>query len=104
MYHQGYFISLEELAVINDKVWVIASGDAPVFHSTNFCESWNVLDTINCYPPSVMFSVAFANEMTGWTGGNMPAGFIKLLMGVIIGNREETTSDPQDFWGSIYCL
>jgi photosystem II stability/assembly factor-like uncharacterized protein len=81
----GIFYQFRKLAVVNNKVWVIASGDAPVFHSTNFCESWDVLDTINCYPPSVMFSVAFANELTGWTGGNMPDGYIKLLMEVIIG-------------------
>jgi len=98
----GIFYQFRKLAVIKDKVWLIASGDAPVFHSTNFCESWNVLDTIYCYPPSVMFSVAFANEMTGWTGGTF--GYLyKTINGGYDWRREETTSDPR-FWGSIYCF
>ena len=97
----GIFYQFRKLAVINDKVWVIASGDPPVFHSTDFCESWIVLDTINSYPPSVMFSVAFANEMTGWTGGTF-GWLYKTTDGGYNWQREETTSDPR-FWGSIYC-
>ena len=98
----GIFYQFRKLAVVNDKAWVIASGDAPVFHSTNFCENWNVLDTIYCYPPSVMFSVAFASEKTGWTGGTF--GWIyKTTDGGFNWLREQTTNDPR-FWGSIYCF
>ncbi|MBK8549990.1 MAG: T9SS type A sorting domain-containing protein [Ignavibacteria bacterium] len=98
----GIFYQFGELAVVNNKVWVIASGDAPVFHSTDFCDSWNVIDTINCYPPSVMFSVAFANEMTGWTGGTF-GWLYKTTDGGYNWLREQTTSDPR-FWGSIFCF
>jgi photosystem II stability/assembly factor-like uncharacterized protein len=98
----GIFYQFKELAVVNNKVWVIASGDPPVFHSTNFCESWDVLDTINSYPPSVIFSVAFTNELTGWTGGT--AGWLyKTTDGGYNWNREETKNDPR-FWRSIYCF
>ncbi len=96
------FYMFRKIAVVNNSVWLASSGDAPVFYSQDFCESWSVIDTIDCYPPSVIYSVAFANENTGWAGGtygwiykSTNAGYSWL--------REETSSDPR-FWGSIYCF
>ncbi|MBK8549771.1 MAG: hypothetical protein IPL53_01420 [Ignavibacteria bacterium] len=54
----GRFYIFKKLAVVNDKVWVSAGIVAPVYRSTNFCETWEVLDTIR-QESSAIYCISF---------------------------------------------
>lgn len=97
---QGSFYEFHQLAVVNNNVWVAGSGDCPVFRSTDFCETWQVIDTINNYPPSVATCISFSSENTGWIRGSI-GHLYKTTDGGFNWLREETGTDPR-FWRSIY--
>jgi len=96
----GTFYEFHQLAVVNNNVWVAGGGDAPVYRSTDFCETWEILDTINNYPPSVATCISFSSENTGWIGGSI-GHLYKTTDGGFNWRREETGTDPR-FWRSIY--
>jgi len=78
------------LGVYNNYVWAIGN-DTRVFRSTDFCESWELLDTIEANQPNVI-GVGFVNQNTGYAGGN--AGKLyKTMDGGYTWRRENTGSD-----------
>lgn len=98
----GVFYAFRKLAVINNYVWITGSGNPPVYRSTDFCETWEVTDTIRNYPPSVAYCISFSDENTGWVGGSF--GYLyKTTNSGFNWSREATTNDNR-FWGSICCF
>ena len=98
----GVFYSFRKLAVVNNFVWVTGSGNPPVYRSTDFCDSWEVTDTIRNYPPSVATCISFSDEYIGWIGGSI--GYLyKSSNSGFNWNREEIINDPR-FWSSIFCF
>lgn len=65
---QGVFYSFRKLAVVNNYVWVTGSGNPPVYRSTDFCESWEVTDTIN---NAGIIGLVFINSNLGFAGGGL---------------------------------
>ena len=63
------FYMFRKLAVVGDHAWVIGSVNPPVFRSIDYCETWEVIDTIYTSPGGII-GVNFANELTGWVGGH----------------------------------
>ncbi len=97
----GVFYEFRKLAVVNNNVWVTGSGNPPVYRSTDFCETWELTDTIRNYPPSVAYCISFSDENTGWVGGSY--GYLyKTTNSGFNWDRQATSEDPR-FWGSIYC-
>jgi len=64
----GVFYSFKKLAVVNNNVWVSGSGNPPVYRSTDFCETWEVTDTIR---NTGIYGLGFINNNTGFAGGGL---------------------------------
>jgi len=96
----GTFHTFQHLAVINNIVWVAAGSDPPIFRSIDFCESWEIIDTLNNNPPSVATCISFSSALTGWIGGSY-GHLYKTTDGGYNWLREETGSDPR-LWRSIF--
>ncbi|HRK00970.1 MAG TPA: YCF48-related protein [Saprospiraceae bacterium] len=59
----GVFHFFDKLAAFEDDVWLMSG--RPVFKSTNFCETWNIIDST----PSLGSAIFFINRDTGFSGG-----------------------------------
>jgi photosystem II stability/assembly factor-like uncharacterized protein len=98
----NYAYEFRKLSVVNNQYVYVISGQSPLYRSTDFCNTWQVLDTLHSYPPSVMQAVAFSNINTGWVGGSY--GYLyKTTNGGLNFYRQNTGSNLA-FWGSIYCF
>ena len=96
----NYAYEFTKLSVVNNQYVYVVAGDGPLYRSTNFGTTWQVLDSIKSYPPSVMYCCAFSSINTGWAGGSY--GYLyKTTNGGLNFYRQNTGTD-QRFWGSIY--
>lgn len=64
----GVFYEFRKLAVANNNVWVTGSGNPPVYRSTDFCETWEVTDTIR---NTGIIGLGFINSEIGFAGGGL---------------------------------
>ncbi|MBK6875027.1 MAG: T9SS type A sorting domain-containing protein [Ignavibacteria bacterium] len=63
----GTFYMFQDLGVSNNNVWVVGSS-SPVFRSTDFCESWEIITSgqqIGGY------TIHFVNDNTGYVGRSL---------------------------------
>jgi photosystem II stability/assembly factor-like uncharacterized protein len=63
----GSFYMFRKLAVSNDNVWVVGSS-SPVFRSTNFCETWEILTP---FQQIGGYTIHFVNDNTGYIGRSL---------------------------------
>ena len=63
----GMFYEFRKLAVFDDNVWVVGSS-SPVFRSTNFCETWEIIT-----PGQQIggIGIHFINQNTGYIGRSL---------------------------------
>lgn len=64
----GVFYMFRKLAVVNNNVWVIGSGNPPVYYSSDFGDSWLVTDTISKIG---IVGNTFVDSLTGFAGGGL---------------------------------
>ena len=88
----GSFPMFRKLAVTNNRdVWV--SGlDAIIYRSTDFCENWQAVDTLN--EGIGIIALDFKNKDTGYIGGGSNKIFITMDGGY---NWSVQISDPNNF-------
>jgi len=95
----GAFSQFKKLGKYNNQyIWAIGN-DTRVFRSTDFCESWELLDTIENNQPNVR-GVCFINKYTGYAGGDF-GKLYKTTDGGYSWRRENTGTDPR-YFGSIF--
>jgi photosystem II stability/assembly factor-like uncharacterized protein len=98
----GWAYEFRKLSIVNNQYVSVVGGTGPFYRSTDFCSTWQCLDSINSYPPSVMYCCAFANVNTGYAGGT--SGYLyKTTNGGNNWYRQNTGTDLR-FWGSLYCF
>ena len=85
------------VSVINNQYCFLPGADGRIFKSTNFGETWDSIAKTSMELGTC--SVAFANLLTGWVGGNNHYLF-KTTNGGISWIRENTISFA---WFSLFC-
>jgi photosystem II stability/assembly factor-like uncharacterized protein len=98
----NYAYEFRKLSVVNNQYVYVIAGQSPLYRSTDFCNTWQVLDTLHSYPPSVMQAVAFSSINTGWAGGSY--GYLYKTTNGGYNWYRQNTGTNQAFWGSIYCF
>lgn len=98
----GVWYEFRKLSVVNNQYVYVIAGQSPLYRSTDFCATWQVLDTLHSYPPSVMQAVAFSSINTGWVGGSY--GYLYKTTDGGLNFARQNTGTNQAFWGSIYCF
>ena len=98
----SYAYEFRKLSVVNSQYVYVIAGQSPLYRSTDFCNTWQVLDTLHSYPPSVMQAVAFSSVNTGWAGGSY--GYLYKTTNGGYNWYRQNTGINQAFWGSIYCF
>jgi photosystem II stability/assembly factor-like uncharacterized protein len=88
----GTFSQFRRLGKFNNTVWAIGN-DARVFKSTDFCETWNLIDTVEATEPNII-GVGFVNQNTGFAGGNY-GKLYKTTNGGFSWKRENTGTDQR---------
>ncbi len=98
----GY--QFEKLSVVNNQYVSIVGGSSPFYRSTDFCSTWQCLDSIHSFPPAVLNCCAFSSVNIGYAGGTR--GYLyKTTNGGINWYRQwvDTGTNLME-WLSIYCL
>ena len=99
----GWAYEFRKLSIVNNQFVSVVGGTSPFFRSTDFGSTWQSLDSIHSYPPSVMYCCAFANINTGYAGGTY--GYLyKTTNGGNNWYRQNSGTMPNAFWGSIFCF
>jgi len=87
---KGTFSQFRRIGKFGNNIWAIGN-DARVFRSTDFCETWNLIDTIEPSEPNII-GVGFVNQSTGYAGGNS-GKLYKTIDGGFSWRRENTGTD-----------
>ena len=98
----GWAYEFRKLSVVSNQYVCVVAGDGPLYKSTNFGTTWQVLDSIKSYPPSVMQAVAFSSISTGWAGGSY--GYLYKTTNGGLNFYRQNTGTNLAFCGSIYCF
>ncbi|MBX7042730.1 MAG: T9SS type A sorting domain-containing protein [Ignavibacteria bacterium] len=92
----GTFYMFQDLGVSNNNVWVVGSS-SPVFRSTDFCESWEIITSgqqIGGY------TIHFVNDNTGYVGRSLN-NLIKTTNGGYNWYQQQTDPNSLAFISSI---
>ncbi|MEI7483160.1 MAG: YCF48-related protein [Ignavibacteriota bacterium] len=99
----GLGYEFNKLSVVNNQYVSIIGNGPPFYRSTDFGNTWAVIDSIKSYPPSMMRCCAFANINTGYAGGTY--GYLyKTTNGGHNWYRQNSGTMPNAFWGSLHCF
>ncbi len=92
----GTFYMFQDLGVSNNNVWVVGSS-SPVFRSTDFCESWEIIT-----PGQQIggYTIHFVNNNTGYIGRSLN-NLIKTTNGGYSWYQQQTDPNSLAFISSI---
>jgi len=100
----GYIIPMfNSISVVNNQYCYLSGNDGRVFKSANFGETWDSVTRIPFETHWTYSSCGFANQFTGWVGGDNGYNMLFKTTNGGINWLQENTGTISFPWYSIYC-